>query len=53
MTDDDFDRLVLAIAATTGIESFVWLTDIARLTTGEALAIMRFTAETLLDAAGE
>jgi AcrR family transcriptional regulator len=53
MTDDDFDRLVLAIAATTGIEAFVWLTDIARLTTAEALAIMRFTAQTLLDAAGQ
>lgn len=53
MTDDDFDRLVLAIAATTGIEAFVWLTDIARLTAGEALAIMRFTAQTLLDTAGQ
>ena len=34
------------------IEAFVWLTDIARLTTAEALAIMRFTAQTLLAAAG-
>jgi AcrR family transcriptional regulator len=52
MSDDDFDRLVLAIAATTGIESFIWLTDIARLTADEALRTMRFTAQTLLDAAG-
>lgn len=46
--DDYFDRLVLAITATTGIEVFVWLTDIARLTPDQALGIMRFSAQTLL-----
>ena len=48
MNDDAFDRLVLAITATSGIEAFVWLTDIAGLNPDEALNIMRFTAETLL-----
>jgi AcrR family transcriptional regulator len=48
MNDDDFDRLVLAITAATGIEVFVWLTDIARLTPDEAIDVMRFSAQTLL-----
>ena len=48
MNDDHFDRLVLAITAATGIEVFVWLTDIARLAPDEALGVMRFTAQTLL-----
>jgi AcrR family transcriptional regulator len=51
MDDGRFDRLVLAITATTGIEVFVWLTDIAELTSDEALDIMRFSAQTLLGTA--
>jgi AcrR family transcriptional regulator len=51
LTPPAFDRLVLAIAATTGIEAFIWLTDMAGLSAGEALKIMRFSAQTLLDAA--
>ena len=51
MDEDHFDRLVLAVTAATGIEVFVWLTDIARLTPDKALDIMRFTAQTLLDQA--
>ncbi len=51
MNDDHFDRLVLAITAATGIEVFVWLTDIARLEPDEALGVMRFSARTLLDTA--
>ena len=50
LTSPAFDRLVLAIAATTGIEAFVWLTDMAGLSSEEALKIMRFSAQTLLDA---
>jgi AcrR family transcriptional regulator len=45
----EFDRLVLALAVATGIEAFVWLTDIAQLTPDQALEIMRFSAHTLLD----
>ena len=51
MAESEFDRLVLALAVATGIEAFVWLTDTARLTADEALAIMRFSAQTLLDTA--
>ena len=50
LTPPAFDRLVLAIAATTGIEAFIWLTDMAGLSAEEALKIMRFSAQTLLDA---
>lgn len=49
MKQGDFDQLVLAIASATGIESFVWLRDIAGLSHGEALSIMRFSAQSLLD----
>jgi len=51
MNNDHFDRLVLAITAATGIEVFVWLTDIAQLTPNEALDVMRFSAQTLLGTA--
>jgi len=47
----DFDRLVLAVTAATGIEVFIWLTDMGRLSRKQALEIMRFSAQTLLDAA--
>ena len=50
LTPAAFDRLVFAIAATTGIEAFIWLTDMAGLSAEEALKIMRFSAQTLLDA---
>jgi hypothetical protein len=51
MPQAEFDRLVLAVAVSTGIEAFVWLTDMAGLSRNQALKIMRFTAQTLLDAA--
>lgn len=51
MTKAEFDRLVLAVAATTGIESFVWLTDMAGLSGEQALEVMRFSAETLIGSA--
>jgi AcrR family transcriptional regulator len=43
-------RLVLAVRAATGIESFVWLTDVAGLSPGEATATQRWSAEALLTA---
>jgi AcrR family transcriptional regulator len=46
-----FERLVLAVTVATGIEAFVWLTDIAGRSRDEALDVMRFSAETLLAAA--
>jgi hypothetical protein len=51
MPQPEFDRLVLAVAVSTGIEAFVWLTDMAGLSRNQALKIMRFSAQTLLDAA--
>lgn len=51
LNEQDFDRIVLAIASATGIEAYVWLTDIAGLTTEQALDVMHFSARTLLDAA--
>jgi AcrR family transcriptional regulator len=44
-------RLSLAIRASFGIEPLVWLTDVAGLSSVEALDVMRTTARTLLEAA--
>jgi AcrR family transcriptional regulator len=44
----DFDRLVLAIRAGVGIESLVWLTDVAGLPREEAVKLMHWSARALL-----
>ena len=44
-------RLAIAIRSTIGIESFVWLTDVAGLDRDEAAELMRQSARALLDAA--
>jgi AcrR family transcriptional regulator len=49
----DFERLVHAIAASVGIDSLVWLTDIAGLPREDAVAVMRWSARALLGAARE
>jgi len=46
-------RLVYGIGATLGIETFVWLTDMAELSREEAVAVMRSNARTLLRSALE
>ena len=51
MTEQDIHRLVLAIRSATGIESLVWLTDIAGLSRNEAVASQRWTARSLLQQA--
>src|SRR4051812_28224323 len=51
MPRDDLRRLVLSIRATLGIESFVWLTDVAELPRHEAVELMRASARPLLRAA--
>jgi AcrR family transcriptional regulator len=48
MREDDLTRLIYGIGATLGIEAFVWLTDIARLSRDEAVAILRSNALALL-----
>jgi AcrR family transcriptional regulator len=47
----DVHRLAVAIRAATGIESLVWLTDIAGLSRDEAVALMRWSARAMLEAA--
>lgn len=44
-------RLAVAIRSTIGIESFVWLTDVAGLTNTEAVETMRWSARSLFEAA--
>jgi AcrR family transcriptional regulator len=44
-------RLALGIGAGLGIESFVWLTDIARVPRQEAISVMRANASGLLESA--
>jgi AcrR family transcriptional regulator len=44
-------RLAVAIRSAIGIESFVWLTDVAGLSTRDAVETMRWTARSLLDTA--
>jgi len=45
------DALAVAIRSTIGIESYVWLTDVAHVHPDDAVAIMRWNARSLLDAA--
>ena len=47
----DLRRLAVAIRATFGIEALVWLTDVAGLSRGDAVEVMRSSARTLLQAA--
>lgn len=51
MAPDEFDRLVLAIAAAAGIDALVWLTDIGGLSRKRAVEVMRWSARSLLSAA--
>ena len=48
MSPSELRRLVLAIRATTGIEAFVWLIDVAGLPREEAAELMRSSARALL-----
>ena len=51
MSQHQLRRLVLAIRATLGIESLVWLTDVGGVSREEAIDIMRSSARTLLRSA--
>lgn len=48
---DVIHRLAIAIRSAIGIESFVWLTDVAGLSKAEAVDTMRWSARSLLEAA--
>ena len=47
----DLRRLILAIRSAAGIEALVWLTDIAGLSRGEAVKLMRWSTGALLRSA--
>jgi AcrR family transcriptional regulator len=51
LPDAELRRLVHAIAAAVGIDSLVWLTDVAGLSRDDAVENMRWSARTLLHAA--
>lgn len=49
--DMDVHRLAIAVRSATGIESLVWLTDVAGLSRDDAVELLRGTAHALLAAA--
>lgn len=51
MSEAEVHRLTLAIRSATGIEAFVWLTDVAHLSRDDAVELMRWSARALLQAA--
>src|ERR1035437_1137363 len=48
LSDEQFRQLVLSIRATIGIEAIVWLVDVAGLSRNDAIALMRWSAQALL-----
>ncbi len=53
LSEAQLHRLVLAIRSAVGIEALVWLTDVAGLSSEEAVEVMRWSASALLQAALE
>jgi AcrR family transcriptional regulator len=51
LPDQEIRQLVLAIRSAVGIEALAWLTDVAKLTGDDAVALMRWSAHALLHAA--
>ncbi|KAA1398056.1 TetR family transcriptional regulator [Aeromicrobium ginsengisoli] len=51
LSEDELHRLVLAIRSATGIEALVWLTDIGGLSREAAVELMRWSAQSMLQAA--
>jgi AcrR family transcriptional regulator len=49
--DAQVHRLALAIRSAIGIEARVWLTDVARLSDADTMAVMRWSAQAMLAAA--
>jgi AcrR family transcriptional regulator len=47
LSDDEVNKLVLAVRATIGIEALVWLVDVAGLSRSEAGDLMRWSAQAL------
>jgi hypothetical protein len=51
LSDQAIHRLTLAIRSAVGIAAFVWLTDVAKLSPPDAVALMSWSAQALLHAA--
>lgn len=51
MSPEELRRLVLAVRATTGIEALVWLVDVAGLPRAEAVELMCWSAQAILQRA--
>jgi AcrR family transcriptional regulator len=51
LSDDELHRLVLAIRSAAGIEALVWLTDIGNMSRDAAVELMRWSAQSMLQAA--
>lgn len=51
LSDAQLHQVVLSIRATIGIEAIVWLVDVAGLTRNDAVALMRWSAQALLQRA--
>jgi AcrR family transcriptional regulator len=51
LADSEVHQLALAIRSAIGIEARVWLTDVARLSDTDAMAVMRWSAQAMLAAA--
>ena len=51
LSESELRKLVLAIRSATGIEALVWLTDIGGLSRDAAVELMRWSAQSMLQAA--
>jgi AcrR family transcriptional regulator len=51
LSDGELRQLVVSIRATVGIEALVWLVDVAGLSRDDAVALMRWSAQALLERA--
>jgi len=51
LSEEDLHQLVLAIRSATGIEALVWLTDIGGMSRNAAVELMRWSAQSMLQAA--
>jgi len=50
-SDEQFRQLVLGVRATVGIEAIVWLVDVAGLSRSDAVALVRWSAQAILQRA--
>jgi len=53
LSENDIHRLALAIRSAVGIEALAWMTDVAGLSREEAIELMSWSAQAMLQAAAE